>query len=110
MRGRGAPVTNLAHNASFQSKERITPSNRGIKHCDDIARCKTIGADAVMVSNHGGRQLDCSIAPISALADLKLDTAPPLLRDSGVRRGSDVIKAFASAPPWSVSADLCFTL
>ena len=69
---------------------------KGILHPDDAARARELGADAIWVSSHGGRQLDGALAPLQALPDVveKAGTLPVLL-DSGVRRGSDVLKALA---------------
>ncbi|HET6492800.1 MAG TPA: alpha-hydroxy acid oxidase, partial [Burkholderiales bacterium] len=69
----------------------------GILHPQDAARAADCGADAVIVSNHGGRMLDGSPAPIDVLPEI-LDAAGKRLTvmvDSGVRRGSDVVKALA---------------
>lgn len=70
---------------------------KGILRSDDVARCKAMGVDAVILSNHGGRQLDTAPPSISVLDDMEVgmkDEADlPLLLDSGVRRGSDVVKA-----------------
>ncbi|GAA4323488.1 alpha-hydroxy acid oxidase [Pigmentiphaga soli] len=69
---------------------------KGVLAAQDVARAKAIGVDAVVVSNHGGRQLDGAIAPIRALAALQGRAGGmPLLMDSGIRRGTDVIKALA---------------
>jgi isopentenyl diphosphate isomerase/L-lactate dehydrogenase-like FMN-dependent dehydrogenase len=70
---------------------------KGILHPQDAALAADCGADAVIVSNHGGRMLDSSMAPIEALPEI-LDAAGKRLTvmvDSGVRRGSDVVKALA---------------
>ena len=70
---------------------------KGILHPQDAVRAADCGADAVIVSNHGGRNLDSSIAPIDALPDV-LDAAGKRLTvivDSGMRRGTDVVKALA---------------
>ncbi|MBI4205287.1 MAG: alpha-hydroxy-acid oxidizing protein [Betaproteobacteria bacterium] len=70
---------------------------KGILHPQDAALAADCGADAVIVSNHGGRMLDSSIAPIDALPEV-LDAVGKRLTvmvDSGVRRGSDVVKALA---------------
>jgi len=70
---------------------------KGVLRADDAARLASIGVDAVVVSNHGGRQLDGAVAALDAL--------PPVVRavkgrisvlvDGGVRRGVDVVKALA---------------
>jgi isopentenyl diphosphate isomerase/L-lactate dehydrogenase-like FMN-dependent dehydrogenase len=70
---------------------------KGILHPQDAALAADCGADAVIVSNHGGRMLDGSPAPIEVLPEI-LDAAGKRLTvmvDSGVRRGSDVVKALA---------------
>jgi len=67
---------------------------KGICTPQDAARCFEIGADAVVVSNHGGRQLDDAAAPISIVGDFQ--GLGPVLIDGGIRRGSDVVKALAS--------------
>jgi L-lactate dehydrogenase (cytochrome) len=70
---------------------------KGILSPDDAVRCVDLGADAIVVSNHGGRQLDGGPATISVLpeiADAVRGRADVLL-DGGIRRGSDVAKALA---------------
>jgi isopentenyl diphosphate isomerase/L-lactate dehydrogenase-like FMN-dependent dehydrogenase len=70
---------------------------KGVLSPQDAVKAADCGADAVIVSNHGGRNLDHSIAPIDALPDV-LDAAGKRLTvivDSGMRRGSDVVKALA---------------
>ncbi|QBR03687.1 alpha-hydroxy-acid oxidizing protein [Paraburkholderia pallida] len=68
---------------------------KGISRADDAERCIAFGADGVILSNHGGRQLDSAIAPLEALSETADRIAAPVLIDSGVRRGSDVVKAVA---------------
>nr|WP_089401382.1 alpha-hydroxy acid oxidase [Noviherbaspirillum humi] len=62
---------------------------------DAISACRA-GVDGIIVSNHGGRQLDGSVAPLRMLPDI-VEAAGniPVMLDSGVRRGSDVLKAMA---------------
>jgi 4-hydroxymandelate oxidase len=70
---------------------------KGILHPADAQLAVEHGADAVMVSNHGGRQLDsvpATIELLPAIADA-LDGSIPLLMDGGIRRGTDVVKALA---------------
>ncbi|HWK28164.1 MAG TPA: alpha-hydroxy acid oxidase [Solirubrobacter sp.] len=70
---------------------------KGIMRADDAVRAAEHGVDAVVVSNHGGRQLDHAQATIDALpaiADAVGDRVE-LYLDSGVRRGTDVVKALA---------------
>lgn len=70
---------------------------KGILHADDAARAVDCGVDAVIVSNHGGRNLDGAVAPIDALPEIvdRVGTRCDVMLDSGVRRGSDMIKAVA---------------
>ncbi len=70
---------------------------KGVMHPDDAAKAVDCGADAVIVSNHGGRNLDSSIAPLQALPAMvdRVGGRVPVLVDSGYRRGSDIVKALA---------------
>lgn len=70
---------------------------KGILHPDDAQRAIDYGMDGIIVSNHGGRQVDGSISTIEALpavVDVVKDRIPVLL-DSGVRGGADMFKAIA---------------
>ncbi len=70
---------------------------KGIVRADDAARAVAAGASGIVVSNHGGRQLDASPATIEVLARVSDAVAgrAEILLDGGVRRGADVIKALA---------------
>ncbi|MXO59682.1 alpha-hydroxy-acid oxidizing protein [Altererythrobacter salegens] len=70
---------------------------KGILHPDDARQAVDIGADGVVVSNHGGRSLDASMASINALPGIveAIDGKASVILDSGVRRGSDIAKAVA---------------
>lgn len=70
---------------------------KGILDPEDAGRAVDIGVDAIVVSNHGGRQLDFSGASLDALAGIAkaVGGRTDLILDSGVRRGTDVIKALA---------------
>jgi isopentenyl diphosphate isomerase/L-lactate dehydrogenase-like FMN-dependent dehydrogenase len=70
---------------------------KGLLHPDEARRARDLGVDAVIVSNHGGRQLDGAIASIAALPAMvdAVDGAIPMLVDGGFRRGVDVLKAIA---------------
>jgi isopentenyl diphosphate isomerase/L-lactate dehydrogenase-like FMN-dependent dehydrogenase len=70
---------------------------KGILHPDDAAQAVNRGADGIVVSNHGGRNLDCAIAAIDALPKVvaAVGDRATVLFDSGVRRGSDIAKAIA---------------
>jgi L-lactate dehydrogenase (cytochrome) len=70
---------------------------KGIMDADDARRAADIGADAVVVSNHGGRQLDCAPSTISVLPQVAeaLQGRCEVLFDGGVMSGQDVLKALA---------------
>lgn len=70
---------------------------KGILHPDDARRAAAAGADGVIVSNHGGRQVDGSIAALDALPGVREAVGQELavLFDSGIRTGADVFKALA---------------
>jgi isopentenyl diphosphate isomerase/L-lactate dehydrogenase-like FMN-dependent dehydrogenase len=70
---------------------------KGILHPDEARRALEAGADGLIVSNHGGRQLDGAPAAIEALPGVveAVGGRVPVLMDGGVRRGSDVVKARA---------------
>jgi L-lactate dehydrogenase (cytochrome) len=70
---------------------------KGILNADDARRCVDSGATAVVVSNHGGRQLDGVPAPIDALEEIvdSVGGRAEIILDGGVRRGTDVVKALA---------------
>src|SRR5260370_22658788 len=58
-------------------------------------RCIATGADGVILSNHGGRQLDADVSPLDVLAESRERISAPILIDSGYRRGTDIVKALA---------------
>ena len=68
---------------------------KGILHPDEAKQAVALGVDAVIVSNHGGRQLDGAASAIAALPAIVEAAAGaiPVLLDGGVRRGADVVKA-----------------
>jgi isopentenyl diphosphate isomerase/L-lactate dehydrogenase-like FMN-dependent dehydrogenase len=70
---------------------------KGILHPEDASRAVDIGADAVIVSNHGGRQLDHTPSAIAALPDVAraVGNRAEIILDGGVKRGTDIIKALA---------------
>jgi (S)-mandelate dehydrogenase len=71
---------------------------KGVVHPQDAERLAAMGVDTVVVSNHGGRQLDAGIASFDALPAVSaaLKGKIPVLMDGGVRRGSDIVKALAA--------------
>ena len=70
---------------------------KGVLRGDDADRLVKLGCDAIVVSNHGGRQLDGACATLDALPDVVRAVAGrvPVLVDGGVRRGVDIVKARA---------------
>lgn len=107
---RGIPVISRNVNRDFSGRTHLDwdylalvrerwPGNlvvKGILHPEDAKRAKDHGADGIIVSNHGGRQLDGTIAPLRALPDIVEAVGDyPVMIDSGFRRGTDVLKALA---------------
>ncbi len=70
---------------------------KGIQHPDDAKKAIDHGADGIIVSNHGGRQLDGAIGAIDTLEEITdaVGDRTTILFDSGIRRGADVFKAMA---------------
>jgi L-lactate dehydrogenase (cytochrome) len=69
---------------------------KGILHPQDARMAKGIGMDGIILSNHGGRQLDGSISPMRVLPAVRSAVGDfPVMIDGGFRRGTDVIKALA---------------
>ena len=89
---------------------------KGILRADDAVRAHECGADAIVVSNHGGRNLDASVPPFTVLPEI-IDTLAKRMDvwvDGGMSRGSDVVKAIAMGakgalvgrgPLWGVACD-----
>ena len=71
---------------------------KGIQHPDDAEIAIAAGADAIWVSNHGGRQLDGAPASFEVLSDVatRVKKRVPIIFDSGIRRGTHIFKAIAS--------------
>ncbi len=70
---------------------------KGIIHADDARRALDAGVDGLIVSNHGGRQVDGALGALDALPDVRdaVGEQFPVLFDSGIRTGADVFKALA---------------
>lgn len=70
---------------------------KGVTHPEDARLAIRHGADGIVVSNHGGRQLDGAIGTLEALPEVveAVRGAVPVLLDSGIRRGADILKAIA---------------
>src|SRR5260370_4053317 len=76
---------------------RVPVILKGILHANDAARALDVGVDAIIVSNHGGRQVDGAVGALDALPGVvrEVNGRVPVLFDSGIRRGADVFKALA---------------
>lgn len=70
---------------------------KGVLHPDDVGLAVRHGLDGVILSNHGGRQLDSSVSPLEILGEAKRQAQGrvKLIVDSGFRRGTDILKAYA---------------
>lgn len=81
----------------LKSQTRLPILIKGILSPDDAERAIDVGADAIVVSNHGGRTLDTLPATIEVLPMVSKQVAGrvPVLIDGGIRRGTDVLKALA---------------
>ncbi|WP_424811106.1 alpha-hydroxy acid oxidase [Roseococcus sp. YIM B11640] len=76
---------------------------KGVMHPDDARRAEQEGADGIIVSNHGGRQLDSTSGPLRILPDIAAAAGQmAVMIDGGIRRGTDVLKAL------SLGAHFCF--
>jgi lactate 2-monooxygenase len=70
---------------------------KGILTAEDARLAREHGADGIVVSNHGGRQVDGAVAALDALVEVRDEAGPDatVLMDGGIRRGADVLKALA---------------
>jgi len=66
---------------------------KGVLHPEEAAQAQKLGIDGLIVSNHGGRQLDGAIASLDALPSIvdRVGSSMPVLLDGGIRRGSHVL-------------------
>ena len=107
---RGAPILSATVQRDFQARDHLNWSHlkrvrelwkgnmliKGILSAQDAAIAMEMGVDGLIVSNHGGRQIDSAISPLEVLPEIvKVAGSAPVLMDSGVRRGTDVLKALA---------------
>jgi L-lactate dehydrogenase (cytochrome) len=107
---RGAPIFSPHVNRDISDRGHLDwddmafirdhwPSNlilKGVLHPDDALRAARLGVDGLIVSNHGGRQLDGAVSPLSVLPEIIRAVGTfPVMIDSGFRRGTDVLKALA---------------
>jgi lactate 2-monooxygenase len=91
------PALDWSHVAELKERTSLPILLKGILNPDDARLALKNGVDGIIVSNHGGRQLDGVIAAIDALPLVAEEVKGeiPVLFDSGIRRGSDVVKACA---------------
>jgi lactate 2-monooxygenase len=70
---------------------------KGVLTAEDAVRARDCGVDGIVVSNHGGRQVDGAVAALDALVEVRDALGPEItvLVDGGIRRGADVLKALA---------------
>jgi isopentenyl diphosphate isomerase/L-lactate dehydrogenase-like FMN-dependent dehydrogenase len=89
------PELNWDHLAWMRQQWKGPLFVKGILEADDAERAVALGADGVVVSNHGGRQLDYAMAALDALPAIaaRVGGRAEVILDGGVRRGSDVVKA-----------------
>lgn len=81
----------------LRQQTRLPLIVKGLLSARAAAQAVELGADAIVVSNHGGRVLDTSVSPLEVLPAIRAATPAhiPLLMDGGVRQGTDVLKAIA---------------
>ena len=91
------PGLSWSHIETLRRRTRMPVLLKGILHPDDAQRALDSGVDGIIVSNHGGRQVDRSIASLDALVAIRerVGPDPVVLLDSGVRSGADVFVALA---------------
>ncbi|WP_083745683.1 alpha-hydroxy acid oxidase [Variovorax sp. KK3] len=108
---RGAPILSASVLRDFGARDHLSWEHlalirrrwqgrlvvKGVLHAADAVMARDHGADGVILSNHGGRQLDGSVSPLAALPAASNALGPdyPLMIDSGFRRGNDVLLALA---------------
>jgi isopentenyl diphosphate isomerase/L-lactate dehydrogenase-like FMN-dependent dehydrogenase len=91
------PGLSWDHLATLRDRTTLPVVIKGVLHPDDARRAFDSGVDAIVVSNHGGRQVDNAIASLDALLEVRaaVGPEPTVLLDSGVRTGADVFAALA---------------
>lgn len=91
------PGLSWDHLATLRERTRLPVVLKGILHPDDARKAFDSGVDAIVVSNHGGRQVDNAIASLDALVAIReaVGADPTILLDSGIRTGADVFTALA---------------
>lgn len=91
------PCTTWDDLSFLRDQTRLPIVLKGILHPEDAVKAVDHGMDGIIVSNHGGRQVDGAISSIRALPEIvqSVDGRIPILLDSGVRGGADIFKAIA---------------
>ncbi|MAY60655.1 MAG: lactate 2-monooxygenase [Rhizobiales bacterium] len=91
------PTLNWEHIARLRGYTKLPIILKGVLHPDEAARAVEEGVDGLIVSNHGGRQVDGAVSTIAALPAIAeaVKGRIPVIFDSGVRTGADMIKALA---------------
>ncbi|HEF4776276.1 TPA: alpha-hydroxy-acid oxidizing protein [Burkholderia multivorans] len=108
---RGAPILSAHVLRDFSARDHLDWTHlaqiraqwkgslvvKGILSVEDALTARDVGADGIILSNHGGRQLDGAVSPMRILRDVvtALEPAFPVMLDGGFRRGADVLKAIA---------------
>ncbi len=92
----GNPALTFEDIAWLREQTSLPILVKGIQHPDDATACIDAGADGVVVSNHGGRQVDGARASLDCLPDIVSAIGDStILFDSGIRCGADIMKALA---------------
>lgn len=109
---RGAPIISRNLSRDFSKRDHLNWTHleqirrrwkgflvvKGIMRPDDAVRAAAAGVDGIIISNHGGRQLDGTLAPLRVLPEIAsaVGSATTIMMDGGIRRGTDVLKALMS--------------
>ncbi|USQ79885.1 alpha-hydroxy-acid oxidizing protein [Ornithinimicrobium faecis] len=91
------PALSWDHLVTLRDRTSLPVILKGVLHPDDARRALDAGVDGLVVSNHGGRQVDRSVAALDALVSIReaVGPEPTVLMDSGVRSGADLFVALA---------------
>ena len=95
------PSLSWADIETLRSRTSLPILLKGVLHPDDARRALDAGVNGIVVSNHGGRQVDGAPPSLDALPGVarRSDDRVPVLFDSGVRSGADVFRALALGAP-----------